>query len=235
MATSTHATSSSSINPLSYRKPQNGSTSSNSTSPSKALPPDDKRLYVGNLDPTIDEYALLKLFSPFGKITKLDFMFHWHGAKKGTPRGYCFLEYEDSTQAAAAVKQMNRKSIKMRPLNVSLANMAPPSTDSENGRKRIIDPNRPTAFSLLKAGALKNASTDEKIKAMERKLAQMSEPTKTPAPPVHSSLPHKPAVTMSSSNRASNGNTNRGGSGRGGSGAHRGAGASSSSNRHQPY
>ncbi|KAG0324926.1 hypothetical protein BGZ99_001285 [Dissophora globulifera] len=127
----------------------NAGGSSNSTTPSTSK--DDKRIYVGNLDPTIDEYTVLKLFSPFGKITKLDFMFHWHGPKKGTPRGYCFLEFESASQAAAAVAQMNRKAIKMRPLSVSLANMA---------------------------GALKNATTDEKIRAMERKLAQMAQPPK---------------------------------------------------------
>ncbi|RUS30649.1 hypothetical protein BC938DRAFT_479114 [Jimgerdemannia flammicorona] len=55
--------------------------------------PSANRLYVGNLDPTIDEYAVVKLFEPFGKITYLDFMFHWHGTKRGQPRGYCFLEY----------------------------------------------------------------------------------------------------------------------------------------------
>ncbi|KAF9581593.1 hypothetical protein BGW38_001335 [Lunasporangiospora selenospora] len=130
---------------------------------------DEKRIYVGNLDSTIDEYAVVKLFSPFGKITKLDFMFHWHGPKKGTPRGYCFIEYENSEQAATAVKQMNRKPIKLKPLSVSLANMAPLHTDSDpQGRKRTLDPkNRPTAFSLLKTSTLQNASTEEKIKAME--------------------------------------------------------------------
>ncbi|KAF9354732.1 hypothetical protein BGX26_007409 [Mortierella sp. AD094] len=233
----THTTSSASSNPLTYRKPQHENTSSHSSSPSRAPALDEKRIYVGNLDPTLDEYAVLKLFSPYGKITKLDFMFHWHGPKKGTPRGYCFLEFEASSQAAAAVKQMNRKAVKMRPLSVSLANMAPPSTDSEKGRKRTLDPNRPTAFSLLKAGALKNASTDEKIKAMERKLAQMSEPAKPLPVPVHSSLPLKPSVTMSSSSRGDSNNINRGGGGGGrGGGTHRGAGASSSSsNRNRPY
>ncbi|CAO3565038.1 unnamed protein product [Mortierella alpina] len=160
-------------------------------------------------------------------------MFHWHGPKKGTPRGYCFLEFEAASQAAAAVKQMNRKAIKLRQLSVSLANMAPPSTDSDQGRKRTLDPNRPTAFSLLKAGALKNASTDEKIKAMERKLAQMSEPPKAPASPVHSSLPQKPAVSMPTSSHSRSGH----GQARGNSSSsHRGAGASSSTSiRSRPY
>ncbi|KAF9119416.1 hypothetical protein BGW39_000319 [Mortierella sp. 14UC] len=160
------------VNPLTIRVAHPPTVPIKSTSNHHPL--DDRRLYIGNLDPTIDEYMLLKLFSPFGKVTKLDFMFHYSGPKKGAPRGYCFLEYETSAQAAVAIKQMNRRSLKNRALIVSLANVAPPSTDQE-GRKKSHDPNRPTAFSLLKAGTLKNASTDEKIKAMERKLAQMAE------------------------------------------------------------
>ncbi|KAF9080103.1 hypothetical protein BGX23_002644 [Mortierella sp. AD031] len=157
-------------------------------------------------------------------------MFHYSGPKKGAPRGYCFLEFETSAQAATAVKQMNRRSLKNRPLIVSLANIAPPSTDPEV-RKRAQDPNRPSTFSLLKAGALKNASTDEKIKAMERKLAQMSESPKLAPAPVHSSLPTRPT--------ASSGATSISGasSGQGSHNSHhRGAGASlNSSTRQRPY
>lgn len=66
------------------------------------------RLYVGNLHPTVDEcvcqllscfnftvprYTLLQVFSKFGKVTKLDFLFHKTGVLKGKPRGYAFIEY----------------------------------------------------------------------------------------------------------------------------------------------
>jgi len=51
------------------------------------------RLYIGNLHPTIDEYSLLQMFSKFGKVTKLDFLFHKAGVLKGKPRGYAFIEY----------------------------------------------------------------------------------------------------------------------------------------------
>lgn len=68
------------------------------------------RLYVGNLHPTVDEYApinwyidfdsfaqtrysLLQIFSKFGKVTNLDFLFHKTGVMKGKPRGYAFIEY----------------------------------------------------------------------------------------------------------------------------------------------
>ncbi|KAF9952817.1 hypothetical protein BGZ70_000478 [Mortierella alpina] len=139
MSSSTSATSSTATsNPLTYRKAQDAFQKQSSTPSQKQPALDEKRIYVGNLDPTIDEYTVLKLFSPFGKITKLDFMFHWHGPKKGTPRGYCFLEFEAASQAAAAVKQMNRKAIKMRQLSVSLANMT--VIRDGNGRSIQIDP-----------------------------------------------------------------------------------------------
>ncbi|KAF9543152.1 hypothetical protein EC957_001214 [Mortierella hygrophila] len=216
-----------SVNPLTIRVAQPPAPPpTTSTSTSKNQPIDDRRLYIGNLDPTIDEYTLLKLFSPFGKVTKLDFMFHYSGPKKGTPRGYCFLDYEASSQAAVAIKQMNRRSLKNRPLIVSLANIAPPSTDHQDGRKRTHDPNRPTAFSILKSGALKNASTDEKIKAMERKLAQMSESSTSGASAsAHPSLPSRPASAGSGAGSSSSRTS-----------AHRGAGAgSNSSARQRPY
>jgi len=38
-------------------------------------------------------YSLLQVFSKFGKVTKLDFLFHKAGALKGKPRGYAFIEY----------------------------------------------------------------------------------------------------------------------------------------------
>jgi RNA recognition motif. (a.k.a. RRM, RBD, or RNP domain) len=33
------------------------------------------------------------VFSKFGKVTKLDFLFHKTGLLKGKPRGYAFVEY----------------------------------------------------------------------------------------------------------------------------------------------
>ncbi|KAF9952087.1 hypothetical protein BGZ72_006545 [Mortierella alpina] len=139
MSSSTSSTSSTTTsNPLTYRKAQDAIQKQTSAPSQKTPALDEKRIYVGNLDPTIDEYTVLKLFSPFGKITKLDFMFHWHGPKKGTPRGYCFLEFEAASQAAAAVKQMNRKAIKLRQLSVSLANMT--AIKDGNGPLIRIDP-----------------------------------------------------------------------------------------------
>jgi hypothetical protein len=33
------------------------------------------------------------MFSPFGKITAEDFLWHTRGPKRGEPRGYAFVQY----------------------------------------------------------------------------------------------------------------------------------------------
>jgi hypothetical protein len=87
-----------------------GSTST-LRAPSPPLPELLKnRLYVGNLHPTVDEfvprcilnrveplnhprYTLIQVFSKFGKLARLDYLFHKTGALRGKPRGYAFVEY----------------------------------------------------------------------------------------------------------------------------------------------
>ncbi|KAF6126863.1 RNA binding motif protein 18 [Phyllostomus discolor] len=45
------------------------------------------RLWIGNLDPKITEYHLLKLLQKFGTVKQFDFLFHKSGALEGQPRG----------------------------------------------------------------------------------------------------------------------------------------------------
>ncbi len=52
-----------------------------------------KRIYIGNLHPAVDEYVLANTFSRYGKIAKMDYLFHKAGPLKGKPRGYAFIEY----------------------------------------------------------------------------------------------------------------------------------------------
>jgi hypothetical protein len=66
-------------------------TNAAASSSSAAGKPD--RLYVGNLSPSVDEYTLIQVFQKYGRITKLDFMFHKTGVLKGKPRGYAFVEF----------------------------------------------------------------------------------------------------------------------------------------------
>ncbi|RIA98834.1 hypothetical protein C1645_801010 [Glomus cerebriforme] len=152
------------------------STSQTSTTSNKL---DDKRLYIGNLDSSIDEYTVVKLFEPFGKITHLDYLFHKSGPKRGQPRGYCFLEYSKKEEALRAMTAMHSKLIKNRSMIVTFAYAAPENFDSKHlgslKKRPSSVTNRPTTISLLKAHKMVNASTDSKIQALERKLAQMKQ------------------------------------------------------------
>ncbi|KAG2185513.1 hypothetical protein INT44_002306, partial [Umbelopsis vinacea] len=166
-----------------------------------------QRLYIGNLDPTIDEYALVKLFEPFGKITLMDFLFHFAGPKRGQPRGYCFLEYSSKEEALKAIDTMNNKMIKGRPLIVSFALavrtffsliwsvslysassillplQAPAHEDSMPRKGQTSSSqHRPNLLSVMKSQKMAKASTDAKIKAIEKKLAALQGSQKVEEP-----------------------------------------------------
>ncbi|TFK65984.1 hypothetical protein BDN72DRAFT_962102 [Pluteus cervinus] len=175
------------------------------TQPTKQLLKD--RLYVGNLHPTVDEYSLLQIFSKYGKVTKLDFLFHKTGALKGKPRGYAFIEYGNPDEAFKAHAQANDKLLRGRKLVVTYAHQAPlDQTYGATGtkhRKGMMEAGRPTALSILKSSApsTKREGTRDKIALMEAKLRQL-EKSKTSSSsqnslissslPAHPSLPPKP-------------------------------------------
>ncbi|OBZ78290.1 putative RNA-binding protein 18 [Grifola frondosa] len=83
------------------------------------------RLYVGNLHPSVDEYTLLQVFSKFGKVSKLDFLFHKSGPMKGKPRGYAFVEFASKDDADKALTHANDKLLRGRKLVVTYAHQAP--------------------------------------------------------------------------------------------------------------
>ncbi|KIL62791.1 hypothetical protein M378DRAFT_742797 [Amanita muscaria Koide BX008] len=138
------------------------------------------RLYVGNLHPTVDEYTLLQLFSRFGKITKLDFLFHKTGVLKGKPRGYAFIEYGDEADALKALTKANGKLLRGRKLVVTYAHQAPLDQDfagssSSKHRKFVSEAGRPTTLSLIKSSMSdrRHSRTEDKIALMEAKLKQL--------------------------------------------------------------
>ncbi|KAJ7126135.1 hypothetical protein C8R44DRAFT_617968 [Mycena epipterygia] len=163
------------------------------------------RLYIGNLHPTVDEYSLLQIFSKFGKVTKLDFLFHKTGLLKGKPRGYAFVEYGNKDDALKALSNAHDKLLRGRKLVVTFAQQAP--MDPGGGassygnvgskhRKTMAESGRPTTLSMIKSGmGNRNEGTRDKIAMMEAKLRQMerSKPTDAPSSlPYHASLPAKP-------------------------------------------
>ncbi|KAJ3740094.1 hypothetical protein DFH05DRAFT_1510259 [Lentinula detonsa] len=170
------------------------------------------RLFIGNLPPTVDEYTILQIFTKFGKVTKLDFLFHKTGALKGRPRGYAFLEYGSHNEAQKALNSANGKLLHGRKLAVTYANQAP--SDADGGlirqRKTMMETGRPTTLSMLKsnAGGRNKDGTTNKIAMMEAKLRELetskpnnnSEPGTSTLPasslPSHPSLPPKPPPTI---------------------------------------
>lgn len=89
------------------------------TGPSDTIPiPDDpvdcseendRRLWIGNLDTRVTEFALLKILQKFGTLQRFDFLYHKTGPDQGKPRGYCFVSYSNSQEAEKAMKSLDRK------------------------------------------------------------------------------------------------------------------------------
>ncbi|BGP19490.1 hypothetical protein JCM10213_006310 [Rhodosporidiobolus nylandii] len=138
----------------------------------------DKRLYVGNLSTTVDEYLLMQVCAKHGKIAKLDYLFHKTGPQKGKPRGYAFVEYSTKEEAQRAMQALNDKVLRGRKMVISLASEQQPDDRTQLGMKKPRGPiqsdaHKPTAISLLKGGGVAKAPVNRKIAALEAKLAAM--------------------------------------------------------------
>ena len=48
-------------------------------------------------------YHVIKLFQPFGKVVRSEYMWHKSGAKRGEPRGHCYIEYATEKACLPAV------------------------------------------------------------------------------------------------------------------------------------
>ncbi|KIK63912.1 hypothetical protein GYMLUDRAFT_40122 [Collybiopsis luxurians FD-317 M1] len=148
------------------------------------------------------------MFAKYGKVTKLDFLFHKSGELKGKPRGYAFVEYASQNEAQKALTSANGVMFRGRNLVVTHAHQAPPDTDGGIARQRktMMETGRPTTLSLLKSnpGGKHQEGTSDKIAMMEAKLRELeaskpkndSEPGTSTLPtsslPTHPSLPSKP-------------------------------------------
>ncbi|GAA5902678.1 hypothetical protein JCM6882_004040 [Rhodosporidiobolus microsporus] len=139
----------------------------------------DKRLYLGNLSTSCDEYLLMQVCARHGKIAKLDYLFHKTGPQKGKPRGYAFVEYSTKEEAQRALGALNDKVLRGRKMVVSLASEQQQDTTPAGTKKTRApagsDLHKPTAISLLKGGGVAKAPTNRKIAALEAKLAAMKQ------------------------------------------------------------
>ncbi|KAK7270886.1 hypothetical protein RJT34_26385 [Clitoria ternatea] len=136
---------------------------------------DDKcegRLYVGNLDLRITEAALLKMFSPFGKIVSEDFLWHTRGPKRGEPRGFAFIQYSTKEEAELAKEKMHGRLACGRPLVVRLAGEKCMSETADSSTKAVGEGHR---MHLGGGGAVGQKSRSAKIAAIKNKLKSLEE------------------------------------------------------------
>ncbi|XP_046902565.1 probable RNA-binding protein 18 isoform X3 [Hypomesus transpacificus] len=76
---------------------------------SESVAHEGNRLWIGNIDPKITEYHLVKLLERFGKVKQFDFLFHKAGPMEGQPRGYCFVNFHTKEEAERAIQCLNGK------------------------------------------------------------------------------------------------------------------------------
>ncbi|XP_068771354.1 probable RNA-binding protein 18 isoform X1 [Struthio camelus] len=161
---------------------------------------DGHRLWIGNLDPKITEYHLLKLLQKFGKVKQFDFLFHKSGALEGQPRGYCFVNFETKQEAEKAIQCLNGKLALSKKLVVRWAHAQVKRTGLQeelltticlwrydhNKNEKILPISLEPSSSTDPPQS--NLSVSAKIKAIEAKLKMMAEnpDAEFPATPVYS-------------------------------------------------
>ncbi|XP_017911215.1 PREDICTED: probable RNA-binding protein 18 isoform X1 [Capra hircus] len=173
------------------------------------------RLWIGNLDPKITEYHLLRLLQKFGTVKQFDFLFHKSGALEGQPRGYCFVNFETKQEAEQAIQCLNGKLALSKKLVVRWAHaqvklfswenvlekLQPLKKKKEEKNGILFQPaqrydhnknDKILPISLEPSSstepAQSNLSVAAKIKAIEAKLKMMAEnpDAEYPAAPVYS-------------------------------------------------
>lgn len=143
------------------------------------------RLWIGNLDPKITEYHLLKLLQKFGNVKQFDFLFHKSGPLEGQPRGYCFVNFETKQEAEQAIHCLNGKLALSKKLVVRWAHAQIKRYDNHKSEKILpisLEPSSSTEPTQS------NLSVSAKIKAIEAKLKMMAEnpDVEQAVPPTHS-------------------------------------------------
>ena len=148
------------------------SSSSSTASSSSSTSRDPRKVWLGNLDPSVAESQLLRLVEPFGRVDKFDFVYAVHpdtGAR--APRGFAFVTFELPESAARAVRKLDGVTLVGRRLHAKPANSLNPSADVAAARKRKLlgggggDGGRASSKQMSKSAKI--AAMEAKLRAME--------------------------------------------------------------------
>ncbi|KAM1070186.1 hypothetical protein PS2_001994 [Malus domestica] len=131
----------------------------------------ESRIYIGNLDLRITEAALIKMFSPFGKIITEDFLWHTRGRKRGEPRGFAFIQYSNKEEARLAKEKMHGRLACGRPLVVRVSSDKYLVEPADNSSKGVGEATK-TSVSGTSSG---QTSRSSKIAAIKKKLKALEE------------------------------------------------------------
>ncbi|XP_033122595.1 probable RNA-binding protein 18 [Anneissia japonica] len=135
------------------------------------------RLWIGNLDPRLTEFNLLKILKRYGVVKKFDFLFHKTGPNQGKPRGYCFTSYSTKEEASNAILLLDGKSALGKRLVVKRAHSQPAREDlvAKQQPSCIAAEKLPASFGGHSSTAtnVKQISLQTKIRALEAKLMIM--------------------------------------------------------------
>ena len=105
-------------------------------------------LFVGNLDPEVDEKLLYETFSNFGSVisTKIT-----RDPEDGTSKGHGFVSYDNFSSADVAIAQMNGQFFSGRQIKVEYAIKADTKGRQKHGTfaERLLAENRPVSVATL--------------------------------------------------------------------------------------
>uniref|UniRef100_A0A3P9IQN4 Probable RNA-binding protein 18 n=1 Tax=Oryzias latipes TaxID=8090 RepID=A0A3P9IQN4_ORYLA len=141
---------------------------------------DGNRLWIGNIDPKITEYHLIKLLERFGQVKQFDFLFHKSGPLEGQPRGYCFVNFSTREEAERAIQCLNGKLALSKKLVVRWAHAQVRFEGFRNDKTMpsSLEPSSSGSTELLLTRLsqfLFLPSTSAKIRAIEAKLQMMEQ------------------------------------------------------------
>lgn len=98
-----------------------------------------RKLFVGNLDRSIDDRGLTELFSPHGDVLQAEVIID---RQTGQSRRFGFVEMATEDQADRAMSALNGAKVVERSLRVSPARKREPASSEGNQRLRLRLPFR---------------------------------------------------------------------------------------------
>jgi len=161
-------------------------------------------VFVGNLDPEVDEALLYNTFSAFGQVLSAKVMLD----DDGTSKGFGFINFADFESSDAAIMAMSGQFLCYRPIHVSYAYKKEGGKGERHGQKseRVLAKKMTSSTSKrpnmrFAAGPHANRSAAVSAPPPPQRMQMQSSPSRAPSqqfqqgpPPMHGGLPPPPPM-----------------------------------------